>query len=95
MKTEKVGSIISVTIQLLKTKAENTNSNYKNIKLDPFVYVTAPPDGIWEFDLTGEVPPITDNIMTPVSTEYVWKNIPNSVKGVKVYAISNSVTKKL
>lgn len=104
MQTVKVEFIKSVSASLIKTnlpglviiaKGENPNTNYTNIRLEPRVYIAPPANGVWEFDMVGEVPPITDNIMAEVTAEYQWKNIPKDVKGIKVYALRNDKTIKL
>src|ERR1700683_541020 len=101
METLKVNRIDSVSAEILKTnppslhiiaKAENTNSNYSNVRLEPRIYITPPADGIWEFDMLGDVPPIVDTIITKVTAEYDWKNLPKDVKGVKVYSATNYKT---
>ena len=100
MASTKVYSIESVSLSVtaanppaltITVKGENLNSNYSGIKLDPFVYVQPPPNGIWEFNMIGEVPPITDNIITHVSAQLEWQ-APAGAKGVKVYGQMNSKT---
>jgi hypothetical protein len=104
MKTVKVEFVESVSADLIKTnppglviiaKGENSNNNYTNIRLEPRVYFVPPADGIWEFDMIGEVPPITDGIMAKVTAEYEWKDIPKDIKGIKVYALRNDKVIKL
>jgi hypothetical protein len=100
----KVNRIDSVNLELIKTnlpslliivKGQNLNSGYTNIRLDPFVYVHPPLDGIWEFTMIGEVPHITDQVITDVSAEYTWKDFPKGLKGIKVYGQTNSKTAML
>ena len=100
METIKVHTIESVSLSLIKTnppsvlisvKAENMNSNYSKIRLEPFVYVHPPLNGIWEFDMVGDVPPITDQLVTRVGATLDWK-APKDAKGVKVYGLTNSKT---
>lgn len=104
MKTIKVNNIDHVSVTLLGgnassleivAKATNANNNYSNIRLEPHIYITPPQDGIWEFDMVGEVPPITDGIIDHVAASYKWENFPKKVKGVKVYGNRNSKTTML
>jgi hypothetical protein len=104
MPTEKVNRIDSVKLEILKTNpptllitvtGQNLNSNYTSIRLEPFIYVHPPLDGIWEFSMIGEVPPITDQLITDVGAEYSWRDFPKELKGVKVYGQTNSKTAML
>jgi hypothetical protein len=99
METKKVHSIESVSLfpvvtdpssLIITVKGENLNSNYTNIRLEPFVYVQPPLNGIWEFTMVGEVPPITDNLVTHVGTQYLWQDFPKNAKGIRVYSQTNS-----
>lgn len=100
METKKVHTIESVSLSLIKTnppsvlitvKAENLNSNYTNIRLEPFIYIHPPLNGVWEFTMVGDVPPITDNLITRVGATLEW-HAPKDAKGVKVYGETNSKT---
>ncbi len=104
METLKVNIIDTVKLQiikinppslLIKVKGENENNNFTNIRLEPFVYITPPADGIWEFSMVGDAPEFVDHIHTFVEAEYTWQNFPSGVKGIKVYGATNSVTTSL
>ncbi len=104
MGTIKVQQILSVKLNLLKTnppslkilaKGENQNNNYQNVRLSPIVEIAPPADGVWQFDMIGEVPEFVDSIVTEVSAPYRWKDIPETLKGVRVNGIINNVTTNL
>ena len=57
------------------------------------IYIVPPMDGYYEFDVIAE-PPMPDVIVTqqvhPVVATFVLNSIPCDLKGIKVYASSNS-----
>lgn len=60
---------------------------YQNPRLEPRIYVTAPPDGIYEFDFYIDEPtgPAPDKL-TPFPAAYQWIDFPVAdVKVVKIY----------
>jgi hypothetical protein len=62
-------------------------------ELIEYIYIIPPVDGFYEFDFVGE-PPSPDVIVTqdlrPIVATFVMNSIPKDLKGVKVYASSNS-----
>jgi len=102
MEPKPIYDVESVTLSILKTNppsleiqvtGHTLTTGWTEIKLEPRVYITAPPNGIWEFDLYG-VPPsgAAGQLITPVSAGYTWKDFPHSLKGVKVYSANNYKT---
>jgi hypothetical protein len=65
---------------------------WKDAELIPYVYVQAPPDGIYDYDFVAVRPdgPATQAI-TPIEANYTLKNIPDNLKGVKIHASTNSL----
>lgn len=57
------------------------------------IYIVPPIDGYYGFDFVAE-PPMPDVIVTqpvkPVVATFVLNSIPDDLKGIKVYASSNS-----
>ncbi len=99
MSTIKVSKIDSVTLTLIKTNppsllitanGHNNDGGYKNIRLEPVVYVAPPADGIWEFEMIADAPAAVFHIVTPVAAQYEWEKFPAGVKGVKVSGAGNS-----
>ncbi|EHQ26250.1 hypothetical protein [Mucilaginibacter paludis] len=102
MSMEKVAKIESVIATLSKTnpptllieaKGYTNTGGFTNITLSPFVYKKAPANGIWEFDMVADAPVGEANqLVTPVTAHYEWKEYSIAVRGIKVYSASNSIT---
>jgi hypothetical protein len=102
MSTVKISKIDSVTITLIKTNPPSllivanghTNTGgYKNVRLEPVVYIMPPADGIWEFNMVADAPTgIVNQLVTPVAAQYEWEKFPQGVRGVKVSGAANSKT---
>lgn len=102
MSTVKVREVKSITLKLLKTNppellihvlGDTLYGGFTGIKLEPYIYVKPPADGVWEFDMVGQPPTgIHDGVITPVTAEYIWKKIPKGLKGIKVHSASNYKT---
>lgn len=62
-------------------------------ELIQYIYIVPPVNGYYEFDFVGE-PPLPDVIVTqglrPIIATFVLNSIPDDLKGIKVYASSNS-----
>jgi hypothetical protein len=102
---KKVYQVTEVTLTILKrkpltlqinVKGETNTGGWSNPRLDPFIYIVPPPDGIYEFNFLAEAPtgPVTTAI-TPIETEYWWESFPDELKGVKIYAETNNKVEKL
>ncbi|MBS1502099.1 MAG: hypothetical protein JST32_08565 [Bacteroidetes bacterium] len=99
MSTVKIRDVDSITLKLLKSQppallihatGHTLTGQYTSIALNPRIYVRPPADGIWEFDFTGDPPTgIHDQLVTPVTADYEWKDVPATVKGIKIYSASN------
>lgn len=68
-------------------------AGWTNPRLEPFIFIQPPPDGIYEFEFVADPPegPVSQ-VITPVEAVYVWENIPDGLKGVRVHAAQNSKT---
>ncbi|WP_019500189.1 hypothetical protein [Pseudanabaena sp. PCC 6802] len=63
-----------------------TSGGWSNPILIPYYYFTAPEDGIYNFDFVADSPTgSTIQVITPVITTFIWENLPDGVKGVRVY----------
>lgn len=66
---------------------------WTNPRLEPFIFIQPPPDGIYEFDFVADPPEgIVPQVLTPIDASYIWENFPEGVKGVRVHAAQNSKT---
>ncbi len=64
---------------------------WSNPQLVPFNYIQAPPDGIYDFDFIATPPDgIATQVITPIEVNFLWENLPEGLKGVRIHASSNS-----
>jgi len=73
-------------------------TGWTNAKLEPYVYIQAPPDGIYDFSFTATPPPSTGvvaDVITPIKAEYVYPTIPDGLKGVRIHAANNIIEELL
>jgi hypothetical protein len=65
---------------------EVPTTGYKNHVLVRRVYIQAPPDGVWEYDmLTCKPGGIVGQAITPVMAKDKWDDPPRSLKGIRVF----------
>ncbi|SDD85973.1 hypothetical protein [Pedobacter soli] len=104
--TEKVLSVISSTLEILKDDPSTLVINaygtvktggWSNGKLSPYVYIVPPADGIYEFDFVANKPVgIVTEVITPIhSKPYFLAKFPSDLKGVKIYASTNFIVETL
>lgn len=64
-----------------------------NGRLSPFVYGKPPADGIYEFEFVAERLPAAgaERLQTIVAETYEWRDIPENLSGIKIYAEVNSM----
>lgn len=107
MKTsEKVKEVKNVALTISKTHppilgviatGEVVSTGYSNARLEPYVYVTPPEDGMYEFNFVAEAPSgASGPAITEIkSEEYEWQDFPKELKGVRIYAKDNQEEKML
>lgn len=81
----------------IHVEGEASTSGWSGFRLEHYVYIQPPPDGIYEADLVG-VPPggIVLQVITPFGFDTTWPNFPREhFKGLRVHAATNSVTTML
>ena len=104
--TKKVLKVLEIELSIEKinppnlvinAKGEVTTGGWSNGHLLPFVYITPPVDGVYEFDFVADPPEgIVPQVITPIDAKpFIWKAFPEELKGVKVYASSNSKIEKI
>jgi hypothetical protein len=79
----------------LRISAKGTvlTAGWTNPRLEPFIFIQPPPDGIYEFDFVADPPDgFPAQVITPIEAVYVWDNFPEGIKGVRVHASQNSKT---
>lgn len=99
--TVKVLEVTSVDLTIFKSEppilaiyAKGTvpTTGYKNGQLFPWIYIQAPPDGIWDFDFVADQPdgPQAD-VICPIDAQYYWHSFPKDMKGVRIHASLNKM----
>jgi hypothetical protein len=100
-KTENVFEISEVTLTKEKgdpskliITAEGTvkTAGWTNPVLEPFMYVTPPADGIYDFNFNA-VPPeegvMVPQVITPIKTDHALNPVPEDLKGVRIHSAQN------
>lgn len=104
--TSKILKVTDVNLSIEKINPPNlvinasglvSSGGWTNGRLIPFVYIVPPADGIYEFDFVAETPTgMVIQMITPIVSEpFVWEDYPQDLKGVRIYASTNSVEKRL
>ena len=64
---------------------------WTNPRLEPFVFIQPPPDGIYDFDFVADPPrePGTDTIR-PIGVVHLWDPLPPDAKGVRIHVKHDS-----
>jgi hypothetical protein len=65
---------------------------WTNPRLEPFVFIQPPPDGIYDFDFVADPPhqePATDAI-TPIGVVHLWDPLPPDARGVRIHVKHDS-----
>ena len=77
----------------ITVSASAPTGGWTHPRLDPYVFVQPPPNGIYDFDFVADPPagPAAE-VLTPIEVAHVWENFPEEVKGVRVHATQNSKT---
>ena len=64
---------------------------WSNPKLDPYIYIQAPPDGIYDFDFVADPPGgVATQVISPIEAVYIRENLTPDVRGVRIHALQNS-----
>lgn len=69
-----------------------SDTGWENGRLIPYVYVTPPEDGIWDFDFVAERKDgMHLQVVTPIFAAVTYPRPPRWVKGVRIHASANTV----
>jgi len=83
----------------ITARGEVPTGGWSKGRLNPFVYITPPKDGIYEFDFVADRPADGDVVsqgITSITAEpFSWSDFPTELKGVKIYASENEVIEML
>lgn len=82
---------------VLITAYGTTNSTgWSNGRLQPYIYVQPPPDGIWDFVFVADPPSgLALDVISHISATYVWTLTGNSFQGVRVHSATNTLVEKV
>lgn len=91
-------SILESLPQQLKIDAggDVLTGGWSSPQLVPYEYIAPPANGIYEFDFQAQPPTdVATQAITPVKASYSMNPLPDSLKGVKIYAEKNNVVEML
>ncbi len=96
----KVLEVTDIQLAILKTNPPMLNitahgtvptGGWTDPELIPYVYVQAPPDGIYDFDFVAQKPDgIVAQVITPIVANHTLREVPENLKGVRVHASLNA-----
>jgi hypothetical protein len=76
----------------IKASGRVSTAGWSAPELVPYVYVQAPPDGIYDFGFVAQPPPperIVAQVVSPISPSLVLEKMPAGLLGVRIHAASN------
>jgi hypothetical protein len=69
-----------------------TSSGWSHAELSPWVYISPPADGIYDFDFLATPPTgIALDVITPIAVATAFPKPPVGLKGVRIHASANSL----
>jgi hypothetical protein len=75
----------------LLAQGEVPTGGWSNGQLSPYVYLSPPKDGIWDFDFIAEPPSgLAVDVVSAISAS-IQTTVPKWFKGVRVHAATNSM----
>jgi hypothetical protein len=102
MAKELIYSVTSVHLSLNKkippdlvidAHGQTRTNNWTDPELQPWVYIQPPPDGVYDFNFVAQPPRDHSNpVITDVQAQYVWEDLPDHVRGIRVHSETNSET---
>jgi hypothetical protein len=67
-------------------------TGWTQARLDPYIYIQPPPDGIWDFVFVAKPPSgIAADVVLPIAATYLWKIGSFHLKGVRVHSATNAI----
>ncbi len=101
----KIYSVDDVQLAILKTFPPTlrivatglvTTGGWSDPQLVPYVYVSPPADGIYDFDFIARPPAgIAIQVILPITAAYHWRGYPQELIGVRIHASSGSLEEML
>ena len=97
---KKVYEVTAVTVEIVRkpftiqifAQGTTITSGWTNPRLDPFIYINPPENGIYEFNFIADEPTgIVPQVITKIEASLLWEHYPTDLKGVKIHAETNSM----
>ena len=81
-------------VVLIHATGHTRSAVWRNVRLEPRVYVQPPQDGIWDFAFVGDPTGANLDVIAPVSADYAWSDFPPDLQGVRVFAETDMLEKR-
>ncbi|HED35478.1 MAG TPA: hypothetical protein ENJ08_14880 [Gammaproteobacteria bacterium] len=105
MNKSKVYDVKDVKLSLLKTSPPKLSivaqgsvpsGGWSDPHLIPYIYIQAPPDGIYDFDFIATPPDgLATQAFADIEVSHTLESIDNGLKGIRVHASQNSIVSLL
>jgi hypothetical protein len=81
-------------IVLISAYGATNTTGWSHFRLQPYIYVQPPPDGIWDFVFVGDPPTgAALDVISHATATYVWTLGQSDFRGVRVHSATNAVEK--
>jgi hypothetical protein len=81
-------------IVLITAYGTTVTPGWSDARLQPFVYIQPPPDGIWDFVLVAEPPTKSvREVLSHIAATYVWTLGKSEFMGVRIHSSTNTLEK--
>jgi hypothetical protein len=81
-------------VVLIHATGHTRTAVWHNVRLEPRMYVQPPPDRIWDFAFVGDPTGAVLEMIAPVSADYIWKDFPLDLVGVRIFAETDMIEKR-
>ncbi len=81
-------------IVLITAYGTTVTPGWSHARLQPFVYIQPPADGIWDFVFVADPPtkPVPE-VLSHIAATYVWTLGKSDFKGVRIHSATNKIEK--
>lgn len=81
-------------VVLIHATGHTNSAVWHSVRLERKIYIQPPTDGIWDFAFVGDPTGALLDVIAPVVADYVWKDFPPDVQGVRVIAETDVIEKR-
>lgn len=83
-------------IVLISAYGATNTTGWSHFRLQPYIYVQPPPDGMWDFVFVADPPSgVALDVISHASATYVWTLGNSEFRGVRVHSATNTASKKV